>query len=68
MEKWNDEPLNYSNLSIFGALAFTHIKKDKIETQVEMYLNWLSRGCERLQAVKVESKRVKMLYKKGCHI
>jgi len=31
MEVWNGRPTNYSNLKVFEALAFAHVKQDKLD-------------------------------------
>ncbi|CAJ2668093.1 unnamed protein product [Trifolium pratense] len=33
MEVWSGKPADYSNLKIFGALAFAHIKQDKLDAR-----------------------------------
>ena len=33
MEVWSGSPTNYSNLRVFGTLAYAHVKKDKLEAQ-----------------------------------
>jgi len=30
MEVWSGKPANYSSLKVFGALAYAHIKQDKL--------------------------------------
>ena len=35
MEVWSGKLVNYSNLRVFGALAYAHVKKDKLEPRVE---------------------------------
>ncbi|GAU10233.1 hypothetical protein TSUD_417410 [Trifolium subterraneum] len=34
MEVWSDKPTDYSNLKIFGALAFARVKQDKLDARV----------------------------------
>ena len=31
MEVWSGRPADYSNLKVFGALAFAHVKQDKLD-------------------------------------
>ena len=33
MEMWNGKPADYSNLKVFGSLAFAHIKQDKLDAR-----------------------------------
>ncbi|CAJ2646442.1 unnamed protein product [Trifolium pratense] len=33
MEVWSGKPADYSNLKIFGALAFAHVKQDKLDAR-----------------------------------
>lgn len=33
MEVWSGSPANYSNLRVFGALAYAHVKKDKLDAR-----------------------------------
>lgn len=33
MEVWSGSPANYSNLRVFGALTFAHVKKDKLKAR-----------------------------------
>ena len=33
MEVWSGRPADYSNLKVFGALTFAHIKQDKLDTR-----------------------------------
>ena len=34
MEVWSGSPADYSNLRVFGALAYAHVKKDKLDARV----------------------------------
>lgn len=34
MKVWSEKPINYSNLRVFSALAFAHVKQDKLKAQV----------------------------------
>jgi len=45
MELWSGKPADYSNLRVFGALAFAHIKQDKLRTRVVrcVFIGYLSR-------------------------
>ena len=33
MEVWSGSPANYSNLRVFGALAYENVKKDKLDAR-----------------------------------
>ncbi|KAK2454519.1 hypothetical protein QL285_002067 [Trifolium repens] len=33
MEVWSGRPADYSNLKVFGALAFAHVKQDKLDAR-----------------------------------
>jgi hypothetical protein len=33
MEVWSGRPINYSNLIFFEALAFSHVKQDKLNAR-----------------------------------
>ncbi|PNX72588.1 copia LTR rider, partial [Trifolium pratense] len=33
MEVWSGRPVDYSNLKVFGALAFAHVKQDKLDAR-----------------------------------
>ena len=35
MEVWSGKPADYSNLRVFRALAYAHVKKDKLEARAE---------------------------------
>jgi len=35
MKVWSGRPAYYENLRVFGALAFAHVKKEKLEAWVE---------------------------------
>jgi len=34
MEVWSGRPADYSNLKVFGALAFAHVRQDKLDARV----------------------------------
>ena len=34
MEVWSGRPTDYSNLKVFGALAFSHVRQDKLDARV----------------------------------
>ena len=33
MEVWSGSPVDYSNLRVFGALAYAYVKKDKLDAR-----------------------------------
>ena len=37
IELWSGKPANYSNLRVFGAFAFAHIKQDKLGARAIKY-------------------------------
>ena len=38
MEVWSGSPTNYSNLRVFGTLAYAHVKKDKLDARAKKCL------------------------------
>lgn len=33
VERWKDKPADYSNLRVFGCLAYVHFKQDKLDAR-----------------------------------